>query len=55
MIMDYLSLTGIESSQFNILKFCEQYHVPEKCVYTAGLVANQALDISLDDDDFITN
>ena len=55
MIMDYLNLTSIEPSQFNILKFCEQYHVPEKYVYTAGLVANQVLDISLDDDDFIAN
>lgn len=55
MIMDYLSLTGIEPSQFNILKFCEQYHVPEKYIYIAALVATQVLDISLDDDDFIAD
>lgn len=49
MIKEYITLTGIEPEDFNVLNFCEQCHIPAKYVFQSANVAESALNIKIPD------
>ncbi|MBS0948338.1 hypothetical protein JK167_11685 [Levilactobacillus brevis] len=49
MIKEYITLTGIEPEDFNVLNFCNQCRVPAKYVFQSANAAESALDITIPD------
>lgn len=49
MIKEYIELTNIESGEFDVLRFCKQYHIPDKYIFLAADVAESALSVTISD------
>lgn len=49
MIKEYIELTNIEPEDFDVLRFCKQYHIPDRYIFLAANVAEDALSVTIPD------